>query len=140
MCKAATKDVKVEIGASEVGLPVRAKLAHILALFVSSLIALAVSAVLADGTSVIKLKPAHELPIVTNISLREKGIYYRLDQLLGDTYGIGLHHDQSGRSWTHIGAGSSVKDLVKNLGIPVIAGALPSVIATDGARRRARTR
>merc|ERR1719316_354661 len=35
-------------------------------------------------------------------------------------------------TWTTIGGEDTVKDLVKNLGIPVVAAALPSVIATDG--------
>jgi len=126
-----TKNVKVDMVGGPTGLPTHSKLAHVLAVLVSGAIALAVATVLADGTSVIKLKPAAELPTITDPSLASQGIKYRADELLGPTYGIGLHHDQSGRTWTEIGAGSTVKDLVKNLGIPVIAAALPGVIDTD---------
>ena len=42
-------------------LPKRAKLAHVLSVVVAGVIALAVSAVLADGTSVIRLKHAKYL-------------------------------------------------------------------------------
>jgi len=128
--RAEPKDVKVEMGASD-GMPKTAKLAHVLAAVVSGVIALCVASVLADGKSVIVLKPPSQLPVVTESNLRVHGIHYRLDELLGQTYGIGLHHDQSGRSWTHIGAGSTVGHLVEELGLPVIAGALPRVIMTD---------
>jgi len=109
--RAEPKDVKVEMGASD-GMPKTAKLAHVLAAVVSGVIALCVASVLADGKSVIVLKPPSQLPVVTESNLRVHGIHYRLDELLGQTYGIGLHHDQSGRSWTHIGAGSTVGHLV----------------------------
>merc|ERR1719331_2049637 len=134
-----TKNVKVDVSSVEVsssaGMPLMSKLSHALAIVIAGVIAVAVSAVLADGMSVIKLKPASELPRITNYTLKAYGIDYRADELLGSSYGIGLHHDQSGNSWTqigHEGPGDNVKKLVKNLKIPVIAAALPSVIATDG--------
>ena len=133
-----TRNVKVDMVGGAKALPTHSKLAHVLGVFISGAIALAVATVLADGTSVIKLKPTGELPIITDPSLASQGIKYRADELLGPTYGIGLHHDQSGRTWTEIGAGETVKSLVKNLGIPVIAAALPGVIAEDGARHRRR--
>jgi len=126
-----TRNVKVDMVGGAKALPTHSKLAHVLGVFISGAIALAVATVLADGTSVIKLKPTGELPIITDPSLASQGIKYRADELLGPTYGIGLHHDQSGRTWTEIGAGETVKSLVKNLGIPVIAAALPGVIAED---------
>ena len=86
---------------------------------------------MADGNSVIVLKSVEDLPIVTNPSLKSIGFDHRLDELLGQTYGIGLHHDQSGRSWDNNGAESPLSELIKNLGLPVIAAALPSVIASD---------
>jgi len=124
-------NVKAEVKI-DLGLPLPAKLSHVLAVSVGGVIALCVAAVLADGLSVIKLKPPEKLPIATAASLRSDGIHHRLDQLLGPTYGVGLHHDQSGKSWTEIGAEETVSSLVRNLGIPVIAAALPTVIATDG--------
>jgi hypothetical protein len=115
----------------EIGLPVTAKLAHVLAALVSGVLALCVATVLADGTSVIKLKPVAELPVATDPSLESAGIHHRLDELLGQTYGVGLHHDQSGRSWTDIGAESTLSYLVDQLGVPVVVAALPRVISTD---------
>ena len=127
-----TKDVKVEVVQSTT-MPTSSKLVHILAILVSGVIALAVSAVLADGTSVIRLKDPQYLPRATHASLISAGINYRLDELLGPTYGIGLHHDQSGHSWYSMSAGSTLKEIVQNLGVPVTAAAVPYVIATDGA-------
>jgi hypothetical protein len=124
------KEIKVGITQNG-GLPMTAKLAHVLAILVSAVIGLAVTAVLADGNSVIVLKSVHDLPIVTNPDLKDIGFDHRLDELMGQTYGIGLHHDQSGRSWTNNAAESTLNELVKNLGLPVIAAALPSVIMTD---------
>ena len=126
-----TQNVKVELGDPPTSLPLHATLAHALALVVACVISVAVTAVLADGMSVIKLKPAARLPRATNPALVDDGIDYRLDEVLGPTYGIGLHHDQAGRTWTKVGAQSTLKDLVSNLGIHVIAAAIPSVIETD---------
>jgi len=127
-----TKNVKIEMGsAPSGGLQTHAKLAHALSAVVSGVIALAVAAVLADGTSVIKLKSASELPIVTAPDLKPQGLSMRLDQLLGPTYGIGLHHDQSGRTWTEAGAGDTLQTLVDQLGMPVVIGAVPRVIMDD---------
>jgi hypothetical protein len=123
------KDVKVEMMSPT--MPMIPKLAHALAVVVAGVIALAVSSVLADGTSVIRLKDPQYLPIATDPSLKSAGISHRLDQLLGPTYGIGLHHDQSGHSWTSISAGSTLKDLVSQLGVPVVVAALPNAIAND---------
>jgi len=140
-----TNNVKVEMGA---GMPMHYKLANVLSIVVSGVIAVAVTAVLADGMSVIKLKDAQDLPIITNRSYDSSkygtgmGIHHRADELLGPTYGIGLHHDQSGRGWTRIGGKHTLSYLEWNLGGPVgteqhergiavIAGALNSVAATD---------
>ena len=128
-------DIKVSTGA---GLPVHAKLAHLLAVIVSAVVALFVGIVLADGTSVIILKDASALAPITNPALRSQGLNHRADELLGSTYGIGLHHDQAGNSWTDMMAGSTLRELETNLGIPVIIAALPSVIATDGERHAQR--
>jgi len=130
-----TKNIKVDVEEVKISkahnLPMHAKLAHILAVLVSGVIAVAVATVLADGTSVIKLKDAAFLKPITNPALKAKGINHRADQLLGSTYGIGLHHDQSGHSWTSVSAGSNLPTLIKNLGLEVIVAALPSVISTD---------
>ena len=127
---AETKSIKVEMGAKS-AMPMHSKLAHVLAVIVSGVIAVAVATVLADGTSVIKLKDAAFLKPATNPALKSKGVNHRLDQLLGSTYGIGLHHDQSGHTWTAVSAGSKLKDLLANLGEAAVIGALPSVISTD---------
>ena len=128
-----TKNVKVEV---PTGMPLRSKLAHALATIVSGVIAVAVATVLADGTSVIRLKDAAFLKPATNPALKASGLSYRLDELLGSTYGIGLHHDQSGNSWTTMMAGANLKTLIANLGVPAVIAAVPSVIATDGAQPR----
>jgi len=128
------ENVKVQVAAAtptKSGLPIHAKLAHLLAIVVAGVIALCVSAVLADGTSVIKLKPVKDLPIATNPELKSKGLKYRLDQLLGPTYGVGLHHDQSGFTWTETGAGSSLAAIVEQLGTEAVIAAVPRVISTD---------
>ena len=117
-----------------VDVPVHSKLAHILAIIVAGVIAVAVTSVLADGTSVIRLKDPQYLPVVTNPELKAQGLNHRLDVLLGPTYGVGLHHDQSGHSWFAMAAGSTLKELTAQLGVPVIIAALPSVISTDGER------
>ena len=129
-----SKNVKVEMPNSP-AMPMSTKLAHVLSILVAGVIALAVSAVLADGSSVIRLKDPQYLPRATDASLISAGINYRLDELLGPTYGIGLHHDQSGHSWYSMSAGSTLKEIVQNLGVPVTAAAVPYVIATDGTPR-----
>ena len=58
-------------------LPMHTKLAHALAAVVSGVIALFVSAVLADGKSVIQLKDTFHLPIVTNPALKADGFNHR---------------------------------------------------------------
>jgi hypothetical protein len=130
MEEANARSIHVDMGASS-GAALHVKLVHILAILVSAVIALFVGIVLADGNSVITLKPVKDLPVATNQEVRSKGFDYRLDELLGPTYGVGLHHDQAGHTWTSMAAGSTLSSLVANLGIPVIAAALPSVIETD---------
>ena len=137
---ASTENVKIKVVAEQVpaGVPAKAKLAHILALFVSGVIALCVSSVLADGQSVIVLKPVKDLPRATNPALVSQGLDYRLDELLGPGYGVGLHHDQSGTIWNEAGSNSDVptlKHLIEELGLPAVIAAVPSVISTDGERR-----
>jgi len=134
---ASTEKVKINVVAEQVGpgVPNKAKLAHILALFVSGVIALCVSSVLADGQSVIVLKPVKDLPRATNPALVSQGLDYRLDELLGPGYGVGLHHDQSGTIWNEAGSNSDVptlKHLIEELGLPAVIAAVPSVISTDG--------
>jgi hypothetical protein len=100
--------VKVDVGAGEAaGVPKHAKLAHVLTILVAGVIALCVSSVLADGQSVIILKPVKDLPIVTNPELKKLvtlppksqiNLRYNLAELLGPGYGVGLHHDQASPS------------------------------------------
>lgn len=85
-----TADVKIAVASVEAinpGMPVQAKLAHVLAAFVSGVIALAVSAVLADGKSVIKLKDVDALPIITDEAAT--GLHYRADELVSRASGGG---------------------------------------------------
>merc|ERR1719183_1962969 len=129
MSAAETKNIKVEMGGK--AMPMHSKLAHVLAVIVSGVIAVAVATFLADGTSVIRLKDAAFLKPATNPALKAQGLSYRLDELLGSTYGIGLHHDQSGNNWYTMMAGSNLKTLIANLGVPAVIAAVPSVISTD---------
>ena len=135
-----SKEVKVEAVSSSGGISTVAKLAHVLSVLVSGVIALCVGTVLADGTSVIILKDPFHLPIITNPALKSIGINHRADELLGPTYGIGLFHDQSGAFWTDIRAEKTLAQLEHDLGLEVISAALPSVIATDGVHRSQRSR
>jgi len=127
--------VNVEMGANAApagpGMPVHVTLVHILAIVVGATIALFVGIVLADGTSVIKLKAPKDLDVITNPELRSRGLHHRADELLGPSYGIGLHHDQAGFTWTDVHAGDNLQTLLKNLGTDVVIAALPSVISTD---------
>jgi len=111
--------------------PLHSKLAHLLGLVVSAVIALCVGIVLADGTSVVKLRHPSELPQITARAYWDQGLKYRIDELLGPTYGIGLHHDQSGFVWTEVHAGSTLQELIEDLGVPAVIAAVPSVIETD---------
>ena len=85
----------------------------------------------ANRIATVREQLRHVHAAITNPALKSMGFNHRADELLGPTYGIGLHHDQAGRTWTKVGAQSTLKDLVSNLGIPVIAAAIPSVIETD---------
>ena len=94
---AATENVKVDVvdADSAAGVPKHTKLAHILSILVSGLIALCVASALADGSSVIVLKHEKDLPTVTNPELKNlvtlpKGSHvnlkYNLAELLGPFY------------------------------------------------------
>ena len=122
----------VSLSLAATGLPLHSKLAHLLGLVVSAVIALCVGIVLADGTSVVKLRHPSELPQITARAYWNQGLKYRIDELLGPTYGIGLHHDQSGFVWTEVHAGSTLQELIEDLGVPAVIAAVPSVIETDG--------
>ena len=122
----------VSLSLAAAGLPLHSKLAHLLGLVVSAVIALCVGIVLADGTSVVKLRHPSELPQITARAYWNQGLKYRIDELLGPTYGIGLHHDQSGFVWTEVHAGSTLQELIEDLGVPAVIAAVPSVIETDG--------
>ena len=140
-----TADVKVDVVATGAGVPKHAKLAQILSILVSGVIALAVSSVLADGQSVIILKPVKDLPPATNPALKDLvshhkehhiQLKYNLAELLGPGYGVGLHHDQSGHIWNEAGAeDQDLAFLIKDLGIDAVMAAVPSVISTDGESR-----
>ena len=120
----------VSLSLAAAGLPLHSKLAHLLGLVVSAVIALCVGIVLADGTSVVKLRHPSELPQITARAYWNQGLKYRIDELLGPTYGIGLHHDQSGFVWTEVHAGSTLQELIEDLGVPAVIAAVPSVIET----------
>ena len=128
-----TADVKVDVVATGAGVPKHAKLAQILSILVSGVIALAVSSVLADGQSVIILKPVKDLPPATNLELKKLvshhkenhiQLKYNLAELLGPGYGVGLHHDQSGHIWNEAGAeDQDLAFLIKDLGIDAVMAA-----------------
>merc|ERR1719454_2248424 len=118
------------------------KLSHLLALVVAGVIALLASAALADGRSVIKLKDTSHLPRLTaltatldgeTIDLKHHGLDYRADELLGPQYGVGLHHDSSGFTWTKAGARETLQEYIDELGLLQVIAAVLSVVATDGA-------
>jgi len=127
----AEKAGPAKVGAGGAVMATHAKLAHSLAIIVSMVIALFVGIVLADGTSVIKVKPVDQLDRITNPDYLDIGLDYRIDELLGETYGVGLHHDQAGHCWNEMSAGKTLKELEDELGVPVVIAAVPSVIATD---------
>ena len=94
------------------------------------------------GRSVIKLKDTSNLPRLTaltatldgeTINLKEHGLDYRADELLGPQYGVGLHHDSSGYGWGKAGARETLQEYIDELGLLQVIAAVPSVIATDGA-------
>jgi len=111
--------------------PRRSALVHVLCSTVAVIIVAFVTSVLADGRSVItlKIKP----PIVTNPLI----VNATLADLLGNTYGIGLHHDSSGRMWNAVDppdgvvGGLLLNELIENLGAAAVLGALGTVIAHD---------
>ena len=113
------------------------KLAHTLGIVVATVITGLLTAILADGMSVIRLKPASELPRLTDYSLKKHGLDYRADELLGAAYGVGLHHDASGAHWTEIRAGYTLTKYVEELGLHQVIAAVPSVIMTDGLKHPA---
>jgi len=113
------------------------KMAHTLGIIVASVITALITAILADGMSVIRLKHASELPRLTDYSLKKHGLDYRADELLGAAYGVGLHHDASGTFWTKVHAGASLKKYVEELGLHQVIAAVPSVIMTDGLKHPA---
>ena len=137
-------NVKLEIGKSKAntGLTDESKLAHLLSLVVSGVIVVFLSAVLADGASVITLKSAEHLPRLTVtqtvyegqlLNLTTLGLDYRADQLLGPGYAIGLLKDTSGYFWQYSRAGWGLQRYIDELGLLQVIAAVPSVIATDGA-------
>ncbi|EOD40510.1 hypothetical protein EMIHUDRAFT_222602 [Emiliania huxleyi CCMP1516] len=122
------------------------KLSHLLALVVAGVIALLASAALADGRSVIKLKDTSNLPRLTaltatldgeTINLKDHGLDYRADELLGPQYGVGLHHDSSGYGWGKAGARETLQEYIDELGLLQVIAAVPSVVATDGLKHPA---
>nr|ABG37687.1 delta-carbonic anhydrase [Emiliania huxleyi] len=137
----------VTIGAAKAtGSDIAYKLSHLLALVVAGVIALLASAALADGRSVIKLKDTSNLPRLTaltatldgkTINLKDHGLDYRADELLGPQYGVGLHHDSSGYGWGKAGARETLQEYIDELGLLQVIAAVPSVIATDGLKHPA---
>lgn len=107
---------------------VREKAAHLLIMTVCVIIVCFVTAVLADGRSVIILKESSDLPVVTNVAAGLPAV--NLEFLLGKTYGIGLHHDSSGRTWTEV-EDKTLPELLDALGAAAVLDALPSVISAN---------
>jgi hypothetical protein len=113
------------------GMSSKSALVHVLCSSIAMVIVAFVIAVLADGKSVLTLKT--NPPVVTNPAV----VNATLAQLLGNSYGIGLHHDSSGRTWNEVDSPDSVtgglllNELIASLGAGAVLGALPTVIATD---------
>jgi len=120
------------MAASSVG-----KLIHTLLIVVSAIIAAFVAAVLADGRSVIVLKPTAELSSATNdaalisMGLNWPATGFTLEALLGKYYGVGLHHDSFGRFWTEVSSLGTLPELLSSLGAQPTIDALPTAIGAN---------
>jgi hypothetical protein len=123
------------------------KLAHLLCVVVSCTISCFLTAVLADGRSVIVIKeswrqgrPAVPLPVITNPGLASLlGPGFAADALLGKTYGVGLHHDNTGRYWEDVDpAYGTLPYLLGALGAPGVVGALPTAIGHNALKHPAK--
>jgi hypothetical protein len=120
-----------------VGMDIKVKLAHTVGLVVAAVIAVLVSAILADGRSIAHLKHPSKMPRITDYKYKKDGLDYRLDELLGPTYGVGLHHDSSGYRWNEAQAESDLQKYIDELGLYQVIAAVPSVIMTDGLKHPA---
>jgi len=101
--------------------------AHLLMMVISATIAAFLTAVLADGRSVIVLKTG-TLPLVTNPAVVNASLTF----LLHETYGMGLHHDNAGRYWAEVDpAFGNLNQIIANFGVPGTLAALPSAIAAN---------
>lgn len=74
----------------------KSSLAHFVNLFLALILTTFVAVILADGASVIFLKPEKYLPVVTDPAT---GLSATAAYLLGPNYGVGLSHDTAGRIW-----------------------------------------
>jgi len=134
-----SSDIQIEVSKSHHGLraanlPAHAKATHAFLAVTAGVLALAVAAILADGRSIVTLKPRDQLPIITSPDVWEAGsppIKYTLAELLGPTYGVGLVKDQSGQTWTGILNGRTASMMVRNLGLAVIAPAVSIAVMND---------
>lgn len=101
--------------------------AHLVLIVISAVVCAFLTAVLADGRSIIVLKDG-ALPVVTNPAIVSADLKF----LLGQTYGVGLHHDSTGRYWTEVDpAYGTLPDLLAALGAPGVLAALPTAISAN---------
>jgi len=97
---------------------------NILCQIIGATIAAFCSAVLADGRSVIVMKDAP--PPITNPAVINASAKF----LLGATYGAGLHHDWSGRSWDELDDNyGTLTQIIAQLGVTGTLQAVPTAIS-----------
>jgi len=110
-------------------LSTKAKIGHLLLVVIAATIACFLTAVLADGRSVIVLKEdAASLPIITNPAI----ISANMKMIVGTDYGVGLHHDMAGRFWSDVDPNfGTLPQLLALMGAADVLAALPMVIAEN---------
>lgn len=101
----------------------RTRFSHVSGVALAIAICTALTSMLVDGRSLITLK-TEGLPIVTNPAVVESD----LNLLFSPMYGIGLHHDQTGRSWGHDDKSiGTLKDALAKLGPAATLAALTTL-------------
>jgi len=106
----------------------RSAIGHVLGIIDALMVIVFVVAVLADGRSVAYLKPPDQLPFVTNPEI----VNATLSFIAGNTYGVGLHHDNSGRTYGEVDARyGTLPQLLDALGPAAVLAALPTAIGED---------
>lgn len=100
--------------------------AHLVCMLIMAWYLAIIAACLADGKSVVTIKQG-DLPIITAPPFE-----FDIAFLLGRTYGVGLAHDVTGRSWSEVSELGTLPQLIDALGVEGVLAALPQAI-TDRA-------